>query len=567
LFCELKAINRGKTRRKRKSEMKQVFSSLAKHSGIYALGQIVGRMASILLLPIYTRYLSPSDYGCVALIDLTTSMLGIVIGSGMASAVNRHHFESKDKAHQDRVWWTGLSFLALAASVVVLPALAGRRWVEAIVLGSDQRGGFLLSLALPTLWFGVISQLLETALRVRKWSTVFIAISLGRLFLNIALNLAMLIGMGFGVTGVLVGNLISGMFAALVMMGIFAATHGRCRIDRELIRPLLRFGSPLVITMLLGTMMHDADRYFLRIFMDVSQVGIYSLAYTIGMAVNTCYLAPFNSIWSVAIYEIRALPNHKQVYARVFELFADGLAWLILGVCLFCRPLLTWLVPRDFGAAADLVPVVCLAYYFFSLHTHFSVPVLLSKKTGLLLPANVAGALVNGLACLALIPAFGLAGAAWASVATFIVFSFVGLAIYRQVDRIDYPLIRCGLVLLGIMTTVGLAGWAQSHAAHPLTSAMLAITLWLGWGVALFGSLLHQGLLDRLIPRSCQNMLIRRPSRHEVRGYPVSAGSSICTPSCSETSLTGRSMITRFDPRSRISPTFGDRSPHSRRTD
>jgi O-antigen/teichoic acid export membrane protein len=82
---------------------------ILKHSSVYAVGQILSRFASILLLPLYTRCLSPADYGCVAILDLTAGILAILIGSGMASAVMRSHFDSDDEEYRSRVWWTGLA--------------------------------------------------------------------------------------------------------------------------------------------------------------------------------------------------------------------------------------------------------------------------------------------------------------------------------------------------------------------------------------------------------------------------------------------------------------------------
>ena len=60
---------------------------ILKHSGIYAVGQILSRVASLLLLPLYTRVLTPADYGCVAILDLTAGILAVVLGSGMSAAV------------------------------------------------------------------------------------------------------------------------------------------------------------------------------------------------------------------------------------------------------------------------------------------------------------------------------------------------------------------------------------------------------------------------------------------------------------------------------------------------
>ena len=72
-------------------------SDLAKHSSIYGLGQIISRFASVLILPLYTHYLSPADYGVIAILDLTTMILAMMIGAGMSQAVTRYHFEAKSE--------------------------------------------------------------------------------------------------------------------------------------------------------------------------------------------------------------------------------------------------------------------------------------------------------------------------------------------------------------------------------------------------------------------------------------------------------------------------------------
>ena len=141
--------------------------------------------------------------------------------------------------------------------------------------------------------------------------------------------------------------------------------------------------------------MHQADRYLLRLFLDLDQIGIYALAYTIGRAVNTLCLLPFSAIWSVAIYEIATSRDAKQVYANVFQYFVYGLLLIMLGVSLFARPLLMLMTTPDYLAATDLIPIVCLAYVFFSLHDHFRVPVMLTKRTLNLIPAYLIAAVVN----------------------------------------------------------------------------------------------------------------------------------------------------------------------------
>src|SRR4029079_15405502 len=97
-----------------------------KHSGVYGLGQVLSRLASVLMLPLYTHYLRPADYGTIAILDLTAGILTIVVGGGMVSAVSRHHFDTDVPHEQNAVWWTGLMVVVALATAAVVPAF----WVR-----------------------------------------------------------------------------------------------------------------------------------------------------------------------------------------------------------------------------------------------------------------------------------------------------------------------------------------------------------------------------------------------------------------------------------------------------
>jgi len=458
---------------------------------VYGLGQIFGRLASILLLPVYTRYLSPADYGIIAILDLTVGVLSIVVGSGMGAALSRYHFTANDNAERDEIWWTGLTFVVIVATVCIMPLWFCSGAVAHLTLGpSVPSGEAFYSLILPTLWFGVIGGLPDAYLKTRKWSGLSVGFNLGRLLLNVGLNLYFLIVSRLGVTGLLLGNLITGGVITVAFLVVMSISLGTYTFHWPLIPKLWRFGSPLIITGLLSIILHQADRYFIRAFLDLNQVGIYSFAYTIGQAVNTLILLPFGAIWNVVAYEIANRPDAKHVYSQVFEYFVYVLLLVMLAVALLARQMLGLLVPANYLPAADLIPVVCLAYLFFSLHEHFKVPVMLAKRTTDLLPVFISAVVVDTILNLILIPSFGSAGAAWASVVSFATFSFVGLWRYRRVDKYEYPLRRCGVVLGGMIFSY-LAYEKLSGSTFSYIEFGAAILIWLTWALLLFRPLLR----------------------------------------------------------------------------
>lgn len=473
-------------------------NELVKHSGIYAIGQILSRFASVLVLPLYTHYLTPSDYGVIAILDLTTMILAMLIGSGISQAVTRYHFDAANDEERRRVWWTGSVYVAAMSAAVVTPMWLGRELLAHLTLGDHvEDGGFLYTLALATLVASAIGEVLDTYIRVKKWSGLYLAVSMGRLVLNLGLNVWFLVGLGMGVKGQLLGNLIANVVHMGVLFVIFRRSLGRMALDLPLINKMLTFGWPLIAQALLALMMHDADRYFLRIYCDMKEVGIYSLAYKVAQAVNTLCLIPFNSIWSVTMYEIAKMPDAKRQYAKVFRYFVGAIMILMLGASLSAVPLLPVLTTDAYDEAVRLLPVLLLGQLLFALHSQFNVPAMLAKKTVTLVPAGVAGVITNVVLCFALIPVFGAAGAAWASVVTYGVFSLVGLIFYRRIDVIPYSFAHCGATMLGIGVTYvviqhgvmpGRSLWFQLAVANAVCAS---------WAIVLFGRPAYLWLRER----------------------------------------------------------------------
>ncbi len=413
---------------------------LLKHSSIYAVGQILSRLVSVLLLPLYTNCLTPADYGVVGILDTTAAILALMIGGGMVTAVTRFHFERPSEEDHDRTWWTGLTWVTFASVVVLTPLWLGRQTLVSVTLPhSISNGEWLYTLTLATILVQLIGGLVDGYLRVLKWSGVFVMISLGRLLLNVILNVWFLVGLKYGVEGLLLGNLLASCVHTSVLLSVFVCTRGPYQCSFSLAKKLLCFSAPLMVTAFLALLMHEANRYILLYLVSDSDLGIYAFAHKIGFAVNTLCLLPFSSIWQIAIYDIYRQKNSDEVFTQVFGWFVSCLGIVLLGAALTVHPVLPLLTPDAFGPAVELIAVMLLALFVYGLHIQFEVPALLAKRTGLLVPGSLAGVITNLTFNSLLVPHFGLWGAAWSSVATYSAYSITTLFLCRKVRPLAYP--------------------------------------------------------------------------------------------------------------------------------
>ena len=427
---------------------------LLKHSSIYAIGQVLTRMVSVLLLPLYTHCLSPADYGVVGILDTTAAILSLMIGGGMVTAVTRFHFERPSEQDHDRTWWTGLTWVTFAGIVVLTPLWLGRQALVDVTLPpSVSNGEWLFTLILATILVQLVGQLVDGYLRVLKWSGVFVTISMGRLLLNVILNIWFLVGLKLGVEGLLLGNLIASFIHTLVLFSVFVCSRGPYQFGYLLAKQLLRFSAPLMVTAFLAMLMHEANRYILVHLVSDSDLGVYAFAHKIGFAVNTLCLLPFTSIWQVAIYDIDRQKDSDSVFSQVFGWFFSGLGILLLGAALTVHPMLPLLTPDAFGPAIELIAVILLALFVFGLQIQFEVPALLAKRTGLLVPGSIVGVITN-ISCNTLfVPHFGLWGAAWSGVATYAACSFTILFFCRRLRPIPYPWRQSLVTATGLITS------------------------------------------------------------------------------------------------------------------
>lgn len=478
--------------------MNSTFRQIVRHASVFGAGAVLFRLASVALLPLYTRHLAPADYGVLAILDLSVSLLAIVVGGGVGSAAIRSHCTAEGNAHHPAVWWTAMFAVFCAATPLISAALAGRSTISHFIFGpAVSQGPYFLALALPTLWAGTFTSVIENYFRSTKASSFLVLMGLLRLFINVGLNVLFLVRFEMGVAGVLWGNLLSAVVIGALEIGFLVRRLGPPVIDKSLLAPYWRFGGPLILHGLLSTVMHQADRYLLRRSVDLGSVGLYSVAYQIGQGVNTLVILPFAAVWSPLVYEVARQKDAGRTYARVFEYFVYGLSLVLLLTSMLARPILALVAPPSYAPAADLVPIVCLAYLFFSLHEHFKVPVLLSGRTVDFLPVVTTAAAANIGINLVAIPRYGAVAAAWASVATFAIFSFGGLARYRRTARYPYALARTAVQVAGMIASYGLYAAFILPYLGTLAQGAVGLFVTVGWAALLFHAPIRNWLMHR----------------------------------------------------------------------
>ena len=406
------------------------------HSSIYGLGTMVSRIVSFFLLPLYTRYLTPSDYGVLETVEISNGVLGVVVTVGIAMALSRFYYEPEETKERNMVVST--TFITyMVIGVCSLPILMLICTPLSVWLFETEAYGYYFRIGFTILVIGALLDIGMVYLRVIKKPVIFISITLSRLVILISLNIVFIVYFRLGVIGILYSSLIVKSIYGLLMTSYILWTTG-VGFSFSLSKEMLKYALPMIPSRLANTLVKQSDKYFILHFLGTADMGIYSLALKLGNAVHNLLTIPFNLAYIPRRFEIMKQSDARDIYSRVFTYYVFFLGYVGLCISLLLPEILDIMVTEEFERAGAIVPAVVFSMILYGCHFHFNFGILYSKKTKYLAYINVLSALLM-LACnFFLIQAFGLWGGVLSSIITMGIQAWLLYVVSNRLFRIRF---------------------------------------------------------------------------------------------------------------------------------
>lgn len=459
---------------------------LLKHSSIYGIGNLLSKLVAFALLPLYTRYLTPLDYGVLELVEITTGMIGVVLGIGIAQAMGRFYYESDDAGHRARV--VAVIYIIVGAAglfgFLVFSGLAG--WLARIVLGSSSYTTvFVVSFA--SLALGMVIDVGQVYWRVTQRSSLYIAISLLNMIVGIALNILFIVYLEQGILGILYAGLLTRCLIGIPMTVIIIRRIGLIW-HAPLARDILRYSLPLIPSQLANSFTNYSDRYFILYFVSIQDAGIYAIANKLGTAVHMLVTSPFIMTFQPRRFEIAEKGDVRGVLGRIYEYFLLLIVTVGLVLSVMIDEIMMIMTTPEYYRAGALVPLIVLTMVILSMRYHFEFGILYSKQTKYYMYINVVVSVVHVLGNAVLVYIFGLWGALYASFLSISLHSILMYIIGNRFYAIDFNFrhtftllaLAIGIYLLSRLPLSMTLGWALLYKTALLAvyvAALLALNL------------------------------------------------------------------------------------------
>ena len=418
-------------------------------TAIYGLSSVIGRLLNYLLVPLYTRYFLPAEYGVVTELYAYVAFLVIVLTYGLETAFFR--FSKKDN-DVGVVYSTALISLIVSSIIFVVLMFISSSEI-ANWMGYAEHTEYIE-------WFAIIialdavSSISFARLREQDKAIRFASIRLINIFVNIGFNLYFIVHKELGIEYIFISNLIASTITILLLFPeMFASVW---RFDKVLWKKMMIYALPLLIAGLAGMTNETIDRILLKHLLPnteiaASELGLYGAFYKLSI-IMTLFIQTFRFAAEPFFFAQEKEENNRKIYADVMKYFTIIMAIIFLGVTIFYDIVKGFLGSEYHDERGFLVvSILLLANLFLGIYYNLSIWYKLTEKTKYGAYLSVFGAIITLALNLTLIPVIGFVGSAWATLVCY--FSMTGASYFigRRHFSIPYQIGRIGLYLLSML--------------------------------------------------------------------------------------------------------------------
>ncbi|MFH0882960.1 MAG: oligosaccharide flippase family protein [bacterium] len=442
---------------------------LLKTSSLYALGDLITRGMNFFLLPIYTAFLTPEDFGIIGIANVLAMMFPIVFTLGIRGAALKFYYDYQDEQERRTFYGTIWIFsIVLPTLGYILIEFAGRSFHGSLFeqVPFDPYLHLTLLIGFLTAVFVTIPREL---FRAAERPTAYSSMNLGVFLLSTAFTFWLVVGLKRGAEGALLAKVLGNVVVA-VPLGVFLVRYVRIRFDTKMFRRALAYSIPMIPHMLSLWLLASVGRLILERHVPLADVGRFNFAFTLSSVLFLLASAMNNALIPVFGNLVRGDELREKNAARASTYLVAMTTGLALPMYLFMPEALHLLTPPSYHGAAGPFPLLLLGFLFNALYTiPANVLTLGAGNSRIIGVSTITAAVLNVGLNLLLVPKFGVMGAALTHAITYAVFFAICYYFAQRILPLHYEYFNIGVFLL-----IAAGGIPVNLALH-YTAPLIAI--------------------------------------------------------------------------------------------
>jgi len=374
---------------------------------IYGMPEVLDSAITVLLIPLYTSYLTKADFGILALMASVRVVLAMFYILGINSALIKQNFDFQTEEERRSYFGSVTTFVvAYNLIVTVIFTVFGLTLLRESV-SSIPFSPYFITVIWAT-FFSRLSVIAMVRFRVMDRPLYFSIMAISRFIISTSITIILIAKYDLGAMGRLYAVLYTSIAFFLISLLLLRGLN--FEPDAKYIRKALKFGLPLFPFFMCTWILSSSDRWILKYYRDLDQVGLYDLGFRVASVMRFVINGIFLAV--VPYFYRLADEGKKEDLNRIGTYLAAVMVTLALCVATFGRELIFTLATKPFHPAAVVVPVLALGFLFRAMFIFPNCALQFSEKVLTISFVTVGGAVVNLVLNFILIPRIGMMGAA-----------------------------------------------------------------------------------------------------------------------------------------------------------
>jgi O-antigen/teichoic acid export membrane protein len=397
--------------------------NVVQQGSIYLIGMVGTGLASLVVLPVYSRLFSPAEYGLLSIASLVVHSGSIIITNWLGTSTTRFLPYYQRLHNTDTFYSTTLLSMGFSLAAFLVLGIPAYFWARGFL--SIEFQPLILPIAVLIPLFMVFNISLNI-LRVRQEAKWYVTFELGLTYIALMIGIPLVIFLDLGVSGILWGEaIILLVLGTIVFRRLFltGSSVRRSAISLQAVKEFASYGFPLAVGVFGTWLLEGADRFVINSFRDTAEVGLYSMGYAISNSIMMLVMA----FWLAAL-PILMLTYESDKREITSSLLSQLTRILILiglpatvGISVLASPVLRLLTTAPYYSASMVVPFVALGNFTCGLCLLSCTGLYMAKKTLIVARNWLVIGVLNILLNIIFVPKFGFIAAAVTTLVSYIV--------------------------------------------------------------------------------------------------------------------------------------------------
>lgn len=412
--------------------MNKKYKVLAKDTAIFFLGKFGSRMVLFFLVPLYTNFLTKSEYGTADLVFTFSQLLVPVFSIVIYDSLIR--FGLMKGVKRENVLRNAFIVLGFGSlvTIVVTP------------LFSIHGGLAPWKLYLSAMIILAIAMDIEmNYLKVCNKNLSFSIISIIQSAILAGSNILLLTKLSLGIQGYLLSTIVS--YMCCVVLAYFAGNVHRdlkkSEYDKELMKKMLLFSAPLILNSVSWWVIQSSDKFMLEAMLSAAALGLYTAASKIPSLINVV-VTVFQQAWGISSIKEIESTNNSSFYSGVLKVYGTGVFACCILLNLVVKPFMSIYVGKEFTEAWRYVPLLVASAGFSAISAYYGALYSALKKSVNNMVTTLVAAIVNVIVNFVFILTCGIWGAMIGTVSSYVLISYLRMIDISRYIKMNSSVIR-----------------------------------------------------------------------------------------------------------------------------